>query len=50
VLLPIPIFLRDEVREDAFRAGNFVPELGQATALDVVNPSPSEGLHIIEAA
>jgi hypothetical protein len=49
VLLPIPIYLRDEAKEEAFHAGTFTPELGRITALEVVTPAPSEGLHIIEA-
>jgi hypothetical protein len=49
LLLPIPIFLRDEARESAYLAGEWEPELGARTLLDTVQPHATPGLQIVRA-
>jgi len=49
ILLPIPLYLRHEETEVAYREGTYQPDLGQSTALDSVTPEVTTGLHIVRA-
>jgi hypothetical protein len=47
ILLPIPIYTRNEESEESYRNGEWEPCLGQSTVLDSVSPDTHAGLRIV---
>jgi len=47
ILLPIPLYTRDEAQEEAFRNGKWAPTLGAVTPMDLLAPKPMDGLHVV---
>lgn len=43
IILELPIYLRDEVRERRFRSGETIPKFGRTTTLDLVKPEATKG-------
>jgi hypothetical protein len=50
IILDIPIYLRDEKKEEQFRSGKYKPLFGDDLVIDQVDPIYSSGLNVISAA
>jgi hypothetical protein len=50
IVLKVPIYVRDDSAEDAYRAGEWQPAFGRASVMDTIQPSVEADLPIVRAA